>query len=206
MRLLPWTGGIDREAGADPMTGTRKKPAQRHICGFPRKFAEKSGTNPAHVPDETAQDGIGPAVSLRVTGSSPRERAMLESVENRSAERESRERPLIPCATCRREIPRAALTCIYCGQPTPVSRIRRTVARKRRNPVRCTLGSLIMLGGFASFFYYVQFPWNVAIGLTALVVGVAITRGWECDHCRARVDRGSAECPRCSLPFARPMP
>jgi hypothetical protein len=108
----------------------------------------------------------------------------------------------MPCTACRREIPRRALTCIYCGQPTPVSRIRRT-AKKRRNPGRATLGGLIMLAGFVSLFYYAHFPMNIAVGLTGLFLGAAITRGWQCDRCAARVDRNTVECPRCALPFAR---
>src|SRR5688572_27006741 len=127
---------------------------------------------------------------------------MQEHVENHSAECEPAARSLIPCKACQREIPRGALTCIYCGHGTPASRVRRTV-RKRRNPVKCRFGALIMLLGFASLFqfYFIPFPMNLVVGLTALIFGAAMFRNWQCNGCGARVDREAVNCPRCALPF-----
>ena len=126
---------------------------------------------------------------------------MQEQVENRSAGRETPDRPLIPCTVCQREIPRRALTCLYCGHPTPASRIRRT-ARKRRNPAKSTLAVLIMLAGLVSF-VHIPSPMNVVVGVIALILGVATARAWQCNRCGARVDRQSAVCPRCALPFVK---
>lgn len=124
--------------------------------------------------------------------------AMQEQVENRSA---GREPALIPCKACQREIPRGALTCIYCGHAGPAARIRRT-ARIRRNAAKCRLGALIMLGGFVSLFYFLPFPMNLVVGVTALIFGAAMFRDWRCGGCGARVDREAVNCPRCALPFA----
>lgn len=125
---------------------------------------------------------------------------MQECVENRSGGDKPATRSLVPCAACSREIPRGALTCIYCGQPTPASRIRRT-AKKRRNPAKRNLGALIMLAGLVSFFYFPS-PMNVVVGVTALILGASVMRAWQCAQCCARVDRETAECPRCALPFS----
>jgi hypothetical protein len=126
---------------------------------------------------------------------------MQELIENRSGGNEPPNHCLVPCTACKREIPRGALTCLYCGHHGPAWGVPRT-AKKRHNPAKFGFGALIMLAGFISLFYFIPFPMNLIVGFTALILGFAAARALQCDRCGARVDRQSVDCPRCGLPFA----
>src|SRR5262245_21498410 len=66
-------------------------------------------------------------------------------------------------------------------------------AKKRHDPGKCILGTLMMIAGVISFFHYVPYPFNLVLAPTLLIVGAATASVRQCSHCRAQVQREAFE-------------
>jgi hypothetical protein len=75
------------------------------------------------------------------------------------------------------------------------------MARKRRNVSKIIVGTIMMLAGGLSFFFFIPFPFNLIVAPTVLILGAATASKWQCGRCHAEVDRDAVECPRCALLF-----